>query len=98
MTISEFVEQTSELEKYYGKELDEFQRKIWNEELGKMPVQRYRQIIKQAYRECKFMPKLADLLEINQKLNYKKDNKENIQKVECKKCNRRRVYIVYKRD
>jgi len=87
MTLGEFVEETSKLEKYYGKELDEFQRKIWNEEIGKMSAQRYRQIIKEVFRTCKFMPKLADIVEINKGLGYHIDNKKQIEKVDCNKCN-----------
>lgn len=86
MTTAEFVEETSRLEKYYEKELDEFQRKIWNEELGNIPVQRYRQIIKEAYRTCKFMPKLSDLIEINKQMGYHTENKQITESVECEKC------------
>ena len=35
MQISEFIEETSKIEKYFGKdkELDEYQREIWYNEL-----------------------------------------------------------------
>ena len=87
MTLGEFVEETSKLEKYYGKELEDFQRKIWNEEIGNLSVQRYRQIIKEIFKTCKFMPKLADIIEINKGLGYHIENKKEIKKVHCDRCN-----------
>lgn len=87
MTLGEFVEETSKLEKYYGKELEDFQRKIWNEEIGNLSVQRYRQIIKEIFKTCKFMPKLADIIEINKGLGYHTESKKEIKKVPCDRCN-----------
>ena len=87
MTIGEFIEETGKLESYFEKELDEFQRKVWHEELGNITLQRYRQIIKEAYRSCKFMPKLSDLVEINKQLGYHTENKQILESVECNKCN-----------
>ena len=85
MTDSEFVLETSRIEKYYGKELDEFQRKIWHEEIGHLSLPRYRQIVKEIFKTSKFMPKLADIIEINNTLAYEK--KERItEEVECSKC------------
>lgn len=86
MQISEFIEETSKIEKFYEKELDLFQRDIWFQELKNITVQRYRQIIKQVFNKCKFMPKLADIVSINEELPYVKTNKEPAQKVECNKC------------
>jgi len=87
MTDSEFIEETSRIEQYYGKELDTFQRKIWNEEIGHIALSRYRQIIKEIFRTCKFMPKLADIVEINKELAYHTEDKKVFESVECNKCN-----------
>lgn len=86
MTIGEFVEETSKLEKYFGKELDEFQRKIWYEEIENLSLQRYRQIIRQVFKTSKFMPKLADIIEINSTLAHENNNVIR-EKVDCSKCN-----------
>lgn len=94
MTDSEFVEETARIEKYYGKELDSFQRKIWYEDIGKMPLSRYRQITRELFRTCKFMPKLADIVEINRGLAYHTENQKTFKKVECKKC-KSRGFITY---
>lgn len=87
MEVKEFVEETSRIESYYNKELDEFQRKIWFEELKVMDIKRYRQIVRQVFRECKFMPKLADILDIQSNLPYAQKQEQEYKKVECNKCN-----------
>lgn len=65
MQISEFIEETSKIEQYFVKELDDYQREIWYNELKDIDLNRYRQIIRQVFRKCKFMPKLADMFLIN---------------------------------
>lgn len=95
MQIDEFIEETANIEKYYGKELDGFQREIWYNELSRIDIARYRVIIKEIFRHSKFMPKLADILEINENLAHKP--KEVIdESVECKKCDSK-GYIFYKK-
>lgn len=87
MTDGEFIEETSKLEKYYGKELETFQLKIWKEEIGTLSAQRYRQIVREIFKTSKFMPKLADIIEINKELGYHTESKKEIKKVPCDKCN-----------
>ena len=90
MTQGEFVEETSRIERFFStdsktKELTAEERKEWYEELRNMAVSRYRQIIRQAFRKCKFMPKLADIVSINEELPYQSNKKETT-KVDCNKC------------
>lgn len=85
MEIAEFIEETSRIEKYYEKELDKFQRDIWYQELKNKPINRYRQIVNETFRKCKFMPKLADIITIDEELPYQVTKKEK-QEVECEKC------------
>lgn len=87
MQTSEFIEETSKIEKFYEKELDDFQRTIWFQQLKNLSVQRYRQIIKQVFNKCKFMPKLADIVSINEELPYSTIKENLVEKVECDKCN-----------
>lgn len=71
MEIAEFVEETARIENFFEKELTKFQREEWFKELKNMPVTRYRQIINNAFRKCKFMPKLADIISIQEGLPYR---------------------------
>ena len=95
MTNTEFVEETNNLEKFFDKELKDFERVIWFKELKNIDVARYRQVIKEAYRQCKFMPKLADIIKLNNDLPKAKIQKEEITE-ECDICKNRRVYNIQK--
>lgn len=86
MQISEFIEETSKIEQYFVKELDDYQREIWYNELKDIDLNRYRQIIRQVFRKCKFMPKLADILDINDTLPYTQNINKQRATVECKRC------------
>lgn len=86
MTGTELINGVAKLEKYYQKEMPQYEKDIWYKELGRMRVERFNQLIEKAYTECKFMPKLADILEINQKIPYiDKENNEN-KTVQCGRC------------
>lgn len=96
MTEKEFVEETCNIEEFYGKELNQFENKRWFEELRNMSLARYRQVIRQAFRKCKFMPKLADIISIEEELPYAQTEKKERTKVECNKCKGEGL-IFYKR-
>lgn len=93
MQINEFIDETSDIEKYYAKELDEFQRKIWFDELKDISLSRYRQIIREIFRTSKFMPRLSDILEVHRNLSFKREETQE-EKVQCDKCNSE-GYILY---
>lgn len=86
MEIAEFIEETNRIEKFFEKELTTYQRDEWFKELKNMPMNRYRQIINQTFRQCKFMPKLADIVSINNEMPYNTNNNNLREKVECKIC------------
>ncbi len=85
MEVAEFIEETNRIEKFYEKELDKFQRDEWYKNLKNIPLERYRQIINNIFRKCKFMPKLADIIEMQEELPFQ-NNSIQKEKVECDKC------------
>lgn len=87
MEIAEFIEETSRIENFFEKELTKFQRDEWFKELKNMPLSRYRQLVNQAFRQCKFMPKLADIVSMNIDLPYNSSNNNIREKVDCNICN-----------
>ena len=93
MTIDEFTNTTKQLENFYGKEMIDEQKQIWFKELRNLDIARFRYIIAQVYRTSKFMPKLADILEINSNLGYSQVKKES-QNKKCDKC-KGTGYILY---
>lgn len=93
MTLNEFNLETDRLEKFYGKQLEDFEKDIWYKELKNMSFKRYEQIVKTIFTESKFMPKLADIVALHRTLKYPEQKNEV---VECKRCENR-GFIMYKR-
>lgn len=93
MQISEFIEATGRLEKYYDKEYNNEQRKIMFEELKEINIDRYKILISSVIKKCKFLPKIADIIEANNEEPYS-NNLNNKEKIECEKCNST-GYIIY---
>lgn len=96
MQINEFVNITNQIEQFYDKELKEFERRQWFEELKNMTPERYKQISREVYRTCKFFPKLADIISIDKELSYSNKPRNVVEKVYCDKCNSTGV-IFYKK-
>lgn len=93
MDISEFIAATSRIETYYGKEYNKEQRTIMFDELSKLDIERYRSILSIVLKKCKYLPKLADIIEIDNEIPH--ERKEEIQeKKDCKKC-KNTGYIIY---
>lgn len=95
MTMQEFVDVTDDIEKFYGKTINSYERSIWFDELGKMKADKYRKIVRQCFRTEKYMPKLADILKIKKELPN-----ERVEwiPVECEKCNSTGMISYHKRD
>ena len=60
-------------------------------------INRYEQIVVETFKQCKFMPKLADIIEIDNNLPYNVNANKNIEKVECKICNSNGVVKYFKK-
>lgn len=86
MTQSEFIEAASRIEQYYCKEYTNEQRQIMFKELKDMSIERFRQLMSAILRKSKFLPKIADFVEVDIEIPFSAQ-KEELQKIECKKCN-----------
>ena len=86
MTNGEFIEATSRLEKYYGKEYTNDQRKIMFSELGYLEISRYRKLVSAVLRKCKYLPRIVDFVEADKEEPYGTAEKEDKPKVDCKIC------------
>ena len=84
MQISEFIEATSRIESYYGKEYTTEQRRIMYEELKTINIERYRQLISSIIRKSKYLPKVADFIEVDKEVPREK--KEENKTTECNIC------------
>lgn len=94
MQISEFIEATSRIENYYAKEYTTEQRQIMFEELKEMSLERYKQLISSALRTSKFLPKIADFIELNNTITYK--TTVDSEQEECSRCDGT-GYVPYKK-
>lgn len=64
MTHAEFIEITGNLEDFFEKELTTKQEKEWFIALKDISKEDYINAIREAYRSCKFMPKLTEILQL----------------------------------
>lgn len=96
MTMAEFIDETDELFKFYGKELNSYERGIWFEELKTISAERYRQIVRECFRTQRFMPKLADILKVKMDLPAK--IREEWEPVKCDKCDSMGIITYHQRD
>lgn len=81
MQISEFIEATSRIESYYGKEYTTEQRRIMYEELKTINIERYRQLISSIIRKSKYLPKVADFIEVDKEVPREKKEENKRQNV-----------------
>ena len=98
MTTTEFLEITGEIEGFFGKELNDQQKHVWFEELKEMKKERYRQISRECYKTLKFLPKLADIVEINRNLARKATEQVDDTIYPCDICNGTGIVMYYRKE
>ena len=98
MKIEEFTNTINELQKFYDKKMNQEELKIWFDNFKAMDLKRFKYLIGQIYRTNKFMPKLADLIELNKNIGYdRKVFEEQIKNLKhCEKC-KDTGYIIYQK-
>lgn len=95
MILGEFIEVTSRLEQYFGKEYTNEQRQIMFEELNKMSLERYQRAVAICIKTCKYLPKIADILQsANESDNDVYETKRQYE--QCKVCGGRGLVRYYK--
>lgn len=96
MKLEEFLEETETLETFFEKPLNSEQSKMWYEEFKSYPVEKYRRMVLKAKQTQKFMPKLADMIEIAEKdVDATPTQEEHFEEVKCKKCRNSGLILYY---
>lgn len=95
MEINEFIDATSRIETYYGKEYTKEQAQIMFEELKELESNRYKKLISVVLRKCKYLPRLSDFFDAHNETPKITEEKEK-KIIECKKCNGT-GYVTYKK-
>lgn len=87
MDRKEFKCYVDQIENFYGQTLNGVERDIWYENLKFMSLERFNYILSEIYKTKKFMPKLADILQVHKQIPYTAQKEEREIKNDCKKCN-----------
>ena len=92
------METVEKMQRFYDKEMNEEEKKIWFENFKTMDIKRFKYLVAETYKKSKFMPKLADMIELNKTVGYdaKFLDKGNQNLQNCAKCNNT-GYIIYKK-
>ena len=88
MEIAEFINATSRLETYFGKDYTENQRAIMFESLGSWSIDKYRKAVKYCIENCKTLPKIVDFRQIEQNNRPAYDDVKEMEAefTSCKMC------------
>lgn len=95
MKIDEFMETVKQMENFYQKKMTDEQKRIWFESLKAMKIERFKYIVAHLYKYSKFMPKLADVFELNTSVGSIEDKSKTENKPDCDRCGNT-GYVVYK--
>ena len=87
MDRKEFKDYIDQIQNFYGQKLNETERDIWYENLKFMSIERFNYILSEIYKTNKFMPRLADILQVHKQIPYTAKKEEKEVKSSCKKCN-----------
>lgn len=80
MNQAEFMQKTQNLCNLYGKGLNNTQAEFWYKNLQQFDIQTYQRAIVEYVRKNKYMPKIADLLEIMKRVKKEPKNEEKRRK------------------
>lgn len=94
MTRKEFTQYIQEIQRFYGYELNETEMDIWYESLKFMTIERFNYIIAEIYKTNKFMPKLAEVIDMHKQIPYTQATQRKEIKGHCDKCNDT-GYVIY---
>ena len=96
MKIEEFNDIMEQLQNFYDKEITDDIQKIWYNEFKDPSFERFKLIISKIYKTNKFMPRLADLIEVNNHLGTITNSTPKESKEKCPVCHGD-GYIIYKK-
>lgn len=97
MSEKEFYKYVQELQNFYGQKLSEMELTVWYENLKFMSMQRFNYILAEIYKTSKFIPKLAEILEIHKTIPYTVTQDTPQISGKCEKCNNT-GYVLYNKD
>lgn len=102
MVFTEFIENVEKMQKFYGKEYNEIQKQEMFKYFSKYTEKRFKYIISKVYQKSKFLPTLAELVEMDKSIPYAEIEKEEKKsklgnKEKCPVC-KNDGFIVYTKE
>ena len=97
MDFDEFKKILDKIQRYYGKEYNEVQINEIYKYFGKMSIARFNYIVSKLYQKNKYLPILADFVEVHKENPYSEFKKKTeTKKNECKVCGGN-GFVLYKK-
>ena len=100
MVFTEFIENVEKMQRFYEKEYNEMQKQEMFRYFSKYNDKRFKYIISKVYQKNKFLPSLAELIEIDQNIPYTEIQKQELKlekKENCKIC-KNNGFIAYTKE
>lgn len=94
MIISEFRDKIAEVERFYSKEYVAEQKNELYRYFKDHTIKQFAYIISKVYQKCKFLPSVAEIVEIEQDIPFSKIRK--VQLTDCKNCGGKGYVFYYK--
>lgn len=98
MTKQEFMQYMQQVGNVYNNsKINDEQIEVWFENLKFMSVERFNYILSEIYKTSKFMPTLADILQLHRQIPYTAKKEEvQVKSGKCNKCGNT-GYVLYKK-
>lgn len=96
MEIKEFEKALDKLQNFYGKEFNDTQIEEMYKYFQKYNKERFYLIISKIFQKNKYMPSLAELIEVDKEIPSNRIISSNQQKGNCKICNNNGFVLFYK--
>lgn len=94
MTTLEFKEKIGEVERFYSKEYVNEQKNELYKYFKEHTLKQFGYIISKVYQKCKFLPSIAEIIEIEKEIPFSKIRR--VEKTDCKNCGGKGYVFYYK--
>jgi len=96
MSEEEFYKYVTEMQNFYGQKLSDIELRVWYDSLKFMTIQRFNFILSEIYKTNKYMPRLAEILQVHNQIPYVSTQKKEIENNKCEKCDNTGYVRYYK--
>lgn len=95
MEYRDFMDYVGQMQEFYDKTLSDIELEVWYNNFKYMTLERFNDVICEAFKTSKYLPKLSELLQIQKTLPYTQPVKQT-KDGKCQKCSNT-GYVLYTR-